>query len=367
MLLAKTNVAHLVIATAFGLAGTTLSCGGAEDPSGRPTGGGAAVGGSTAVGGSGGGTSDGGASADLCAGVDCADHGQCVVAAGEASCACDEGFVAEGLLCVDAGPEPLFYDSFESGDMSATNADGFSWGGNNRTSVVNAEGAVWNNGPVDVPKPDGSDWSCFHGEHCLRFRYPALEAWSEQRFDMGNAYPEVWIRYWIRVPHNFVHENPTGSTANNKWFALWMDGYSQHGDGPTVVWNFWPQDGGSSRFTFSLSQEDPSTEPGHHGGHDGFMVHPDDQGRWMQVVLYAKRSSEPGVADGVARIWRRWEGEPTHTLLSESAGRGFSAPPTGPDGWAAGYVMGWSNSGYAEDTEFLLDEFTIATSSLVLE
>ena len=76
--------------------------------------------------------------------------------------------------------------------------------------------------------------------------------------------------------------------------------------------------------------------PGHHGGHDGFMVHPDDQGRWMQVVLYAKRSSEPGVADGVARIWRRWEGEPTHTLLSESAGRGFSAPPTGPDGpyWA---------------------------------
>ncbi|MEQ9318068.1 MAG: hypothetical protein RIF41_02875, partial [Polyangiaceae bacterium] len=75
----------------------------------------------------------------------------------------------------------------------------------------------------------------------------------------------------------------------------------------------------------------------------------------------------PGMADGVTQIWRRWEGEATHTLLSESAGRGFSAPPMGPDGWAAGYVMGWSNSGYAEDTEFLLDEFTIATSSLVLE
>lgn len=343
-----------------------VACGGGDPIAGEPLSTGSGAGGAQLTSGVGAGGGGGGAP-DVCEGVDCSGHGECVAEGGAAACVCDEGFVAEGLACLPAGPEPLFYDSFESGDMSATNADGFSWKNNNRTSVVNAERVVWNNGPKDVPIPEGSDWTCFHGEHCLRFRYPALEAWSEQRFDMGAAYPEVWIRYWIRVPHNFVHENPTGSSANNKWFALWMDDYSQHGDGPTIVWNFWPQGGGTSRFTFSLSQESPSTEPGHHAGYEDFMVHPRDQGRWMQVVLYAKRASAPGETDGVAQIWRRWEGELTHTLLSETAGRGFGAPAGGPDGWAAGYVMGWSNSGYAEDTEFLLDEFTIATSSLVIE
>lgn len=361
----RTRTMGIVGWAAMSLAVT--GCGEDASPAAAPAvvsaGGGASGGsGGAGEGGSGGASVDG-----PCAGVACSGHGQCVVEGGEASCACDEGFAAEGLLCLEEGPEPLFYDSFESGDMSATNGDGFSWANNNRTSVVTAERVVWNNGPQDTAAPAGSDWTCHHGDHCLRFRYPALEAWSEQRFDMGAAYPEVWIRYWIRVPTNFVHENPTGSSANNKWFALWMDGYSQHGDGPTIVWNFWPQEGGSSQFTFSLSQEDPSTEPGHHAGYEDFMVAPDDRGRWMQVVLYAKRSSAPGQADGEARIWRRWEGETTHTLLSETTGRGFPSPPNGPEGWAAGYVMGWSNSGYAEDTEFLLDEFTIATSSLVLE
>jgi hypothetical protein len=258
----------------------------------------------------------------------------------------------------------LFYDSFESGDMSATNEDGFRWAGNNRTSIVTAEAAVWNNGPRDNPISEGQDWTPFHGEHSLRFRYAALEAQSEQRFSLGGAYPEVWIRYWIRIPHNFIHENPTGSSANNKWFALWMDGYSQHGEGPTIVWNFWPESDGSSEFTFSFSQEAGGLRS-HHGSYNHFIRYPDDQGRWMQVVLYAKMSTDGTSNDGETRIWRRWEGEEEFTLISESVERGFVAPENGPQGWAEGYIMGWSNSGYAEDTEFLLDEFTVSTTSLL--
>jgi hypothetical protein len=46
--------------------------------------------------------------------------------------------------------EVLVFDGFESGDMSATNRDGFRWAQNNRTSVVTmAPGpkVVWHNGP----------------------------------------------------------------------------------------------------------------------------------------------------------------------------------------------------------------------------
>lgn len=260
--------------------------------------------------------------------------------------------------------EYLFYDSFESGDMSATNEDGFSWGRNNRTSLVTTEAVVWNNGIRDNPISEDKDWTPFHGEHSLRFRYPALEAQSEQRFSLGGAYPELWIRYWIRIPHNFIHENPTGSSANNKWFALWMDGYSQHGEGPTIVWNFWPESDGSSRFSFSFSKETNGLRS-HHGSYNHFIRFPEDQGRWMQVVLYAKMSTDALSNDGETRIWRRWEGETEFTLISESVERGFVAPENGPQGWSAGYIMGWSNSGYAEETEFLLDEFTLSTTSLL--
>jgi hypothetical protein len=261
------------------------------------------------------------------------------------------------------GGDVLFFDGFESADMSATNRDGFKWGRNNRTSVVTmAPGPrmVWNNGPRDEAGPEGAGWTAHEGKHALRFRYPAGEAWSEQRFHLGGAYPEIWIRYWLRVPTNFVHG--AGNPSNNKFFALWMDGYSQHGNGPTIVWNFWRQPDGNSRFSFSLSKALPR---GHHGLADDFLVSPRDQGRWMQIVLYAKMSSSPEADDGEARIWRRWKDENAFTLISETVGRAFNPPEDGPKGWAAGYILGWANAAYAEDTEWLLDGFTVSEKSLL--
>ncbi len=262
------------------------------------------------------------------------------------------------------GEGVLFFDSFESADMSATSRDGFKWGGNNRTSVVTmAPGpkVVWHNGPRDEAGPEGADWTACHGVHALRFRYPAGQAWAEQRFDLGGAYPEIWIRYWLRVPRNFVHGG--ANPSNNKFFALWMDGYSQHGKGPTIVWNFWRQADGNSRFSFSLSNV--AAPRGHHGLAEAFLVSPRDQGRWMQIVLYARMSSSPEANDGEARIWRRWKDEDSFTLISETVGRGFHPPEDGPRGWAAGYILGWANAAYAEDTEWLLDGFTVSEKSLL--
>jgi hypothetical protein len=254
-----------------------------------------------------------------------------------------------------------FFDSFESGDMSASNREGFKWGQNNRTSVVTmAPGpkVIWNNGPKDTPGPEGADWTAYEGKYALRFRYPAGEPWAEQRFALGRSYPEIWIRFWLRVPKNFVHGSKQPS--NNKFFALWMDDYSQHGSGPTIVWNFWRQGEGNSTFSFSHS-----ARKAHHAYAKDFLVSPRDQGRWMQVVLYAKMSSAPEVCDGEARIWRRWKGEDKFTLISETVGHGFHPPERGPKGWAAGYILGWSNAGYAENTEWLLDAFTVSEKSLL--
>ena len=261
--------------------------------------------------------------------------------------------------------EPVFRDDFESADLSSTNEAGFRWGNTNRTSIVRDDGYVVFNGDVieDGPHLD-RQWEARSGSHALRFRYPAYESFSEQRFRMGAAYPVIWIGYWLRVPINFQHEKVLTTPTNNKFFALWMDDYSQHGDGPTVVWNFW-QDGETlgSRHTISLSNETNGVR-GHHASFPGFIEHPSDQGRWMHVVLYARMSTDATSNDGEARIWRRWEDEATYAPISDSPGRGFVAPAAGPNGWAAGYIMGWANSGYAEDTEFLLDDFELAVEDI---
>lgn len=323
-----------------------------------------------------GGSSDGG---PISAGSD----GECTPECGEQVCGLDPvcgiscGSCGEGESCDAAGTciesvpaceANLFVDSFESGDMSATNDDGFSWANNNRTSVVTmAPGpvAVWNNGPIDNAGAEGADWTAFDGDHSLRFRYAAGEFWSEQRFDMGQPQPEIWIRYWLRVPTNFKHGHT--SPTNNKFFALWMDGYSQHGDGPTIVWNFW-RDGetDNSRFTYSVGETGASSG-GHHSEYPNFIRSPEDQGRWMQVVLYAKMSTDAESMDGESRIYRRWEDEDAFTLIGETTGKDFSAPPDGPNGWHAGYIMGWSNPAYDEDTEWLLDQFELSTEPLICE
>jgi len=158
-------------------------------------------------------------------------------------------------------------------------------------------------------------------------------------------------------------QGPNSSNNNQKLFALWQDGYAGHGTGPTIVWNFWRQSSnGGARFDFVLGGDSQSR--GHFGSYEDFML-PEDAGRWMQLVLYAKNSSADGALDGEVGIWRRWEDEADFTLISKAPGRGFSFPESGPVGWQAGYVMGWANSTYAETTEFLMDDFVISSSSLL--
>jgi len=258
----------------------------------------------------------------------------------------------------------FYYDGFESGDMSATNADGFAWGKNNCTSVVTAKMAVWNNGKIANPGPEGCDWRAKTGKHCLRFSYPPNKPWAEQRFDLGKPYRELWIRYWLRVPVNYTHELPRpGRPSNGKLLALWMDGYSQKGDGPTVLWNSWRSGEGSTNVTICHGAGE-GTMFGHKQ-HKLFISVPRDRGRWMQVVYHVKAATDRKSNDGWFRMWRRWEDEPTFTKYTDLRNANAGPPPGGPEGWQRGYIMGYMNAAFKERTDFLIDDFTLSTESLL--
>lgn len=244
---------------------------------------------------------------------------------------------------------PFLQESFETGSLSAVSAAGFSWSGPNNTSVVQK----------------GVD-----GQYSLKFNYLAGAAMSEQRFSLGAAYKDVWIRFWTRVPTNFSH-----GSANNKFFALWMDGYSSKGDGPTVVWESWGDGSGGSKLAVHYS-EGAYVGAGSHIQTKPFVAVPGDRGKWMQVVMHVKAasvrttpinvSSYPYLkSDGVVELWRRWQGQATFEKLHEVTSANIAPPAAGPAGWSFGYFMGWANSAYTADTEWLVDLVEMSAQSLL--
>lgn len=262
-----------------------------------------------------------------------------------------------------ATSEPLFFDSFESGDMSATNEAGFDWARNNRTSVVTAEGVVYSNGEKDVAIPSGRDWNPWHGDHSLRFRYPAGSNMAEQRFELGKAYPEIWMSFWLKVPINFTH--PSSSPSNQKLFRLYMDGYSQAGEGSTIGMSFRSNGEGGSNFFAKVSPGD-FTVVGGDIGSSPFITVPDDRGRWMNIVVHVKSESQPGRTDGIMEVWRKWEDENTYTKTHDLENQPIKLDST-IGGFSSGYLMGWANAAYSKDTEFLVDQFVLSENSLLSE
>ncbi|MDZ7759322.1 MAG: hypothetical protein U5L00_03585 [Desulfovermiculus sp.] len=267
----------------------------------------------------------------------------------------------------------IFFDDFESSDLSSTNSDGFSWGNPNRTSLVTMDPdadqgtcdgsetgayAIWNNGDICNFGGEEKDWTAKKGDISMRFRYPAGESWAEQRFNMGGSYPELWIAYWIRIPTNYIHGTGGGGSVNQKFAAFWTVSYNDSVD-PSCVLNFWPNNAndGGSRSTVVINNG------GHQQSYDDFIEYPEDQGRWMHVVVRMKLSSSQGAQNGRLEWWRRWEGENSYTKLADITNIDWDVPSDSP-GWSAGYLMGWANGSYDENTEFLLDDFTMSTTDL---
>jgi hypothetical protein len=242
----------------------------------------------------------------------------------------------------------FFSGSFESGSLAKENTSTFTWTDASNTSVVTS---VSKNGDA--------------GTKTLQFTYAAGAFEAEQRFSLAKPYPEIWIRYWARVPTNFKHNQPgAGWPTNCKLFALWMDEYSAKGNGPTVIWEFWGNGKNGSDLTVHYS-EGKYTITGEHLQGKPFITYPSDQGRWMQILLHVRASSKAGANDGLIETYRRWDIESSFTKLHNVANINIPAPSGGPNGWKAGYFMGWSNPSYVEKTLWYINDVEFSDTSLL--
>ncbi len=298
-----------------------------------------------------------------------------------------------------------FEDGFESGNQLSTNAQGFYWEGNNGTGVFNSNGMLWKKdlGTLSPEKtsytsPNGwswsktadSKWSTKKGEHYLNFIYTPGKEWVENRFALGTPQKELWIQYWIRVPTNFNYVDVDGGSNNNKFINLWMDAYSSKGTGSMIAFGMKPDTNnpgsaiidlsyspgqigygtGSKLSDFGERHFKNSSKDHHTPGHEkakAFISYPSDQGRWMHMIYHVRAESSLGAGNGVMESWRMWEGESTHTKLQTYENAAIKLPENGHQGFYYGYLMGHANTGFAEQTEWLIDDFKLSSERPVFE
>lgn len=202
----------------------------------------------------------------------------------------------------------------------------------------------------------------------LRFNYPINvggNSFSEKRFKLP-ASEQVEMSYDLFVPANYVR-----SEANHKNFSFWSGDYSVVGSNIAMLSESWPVDAGGHP---SLYIGEDGNNYGHSGvaGGKGKVIYPNNSGSWHKISVYLELAKEEGDY-GVMEIWR--DGELLVATHMEEVSAKYGKPPV--DQHIAyssrgnfldqGYLLGWSNGGFSEETVFCIDNFSMKTRSTVGE
>ena len=217
----------------------------------------------------------------------------------------------------------------------------------------------------------------FSGTKSVKFIFgPDLagqDSRSELPFAFGANLSELWVEYWLYVPANYYHRTDPPS-SNNK-FALILtrddgaDGISD--DTSRMLYDFEAgsnPDGTSQIFAQSIAATATSTDAvsstsntGYNGVNFVGGVGAAVLGQWNQMQMHVKAASGLGSADGVQELWANG------ILVFQKTNGNFGYPNIAGSNWYGtfpavvnyGYVLGASNSGFAETTIFYVDNFKI--------
>ena len=248
-----------------------------------------------------------------------------------------------------ASAEILFEDDFESGDTSHTES-GIRW-----TDKVNVV--------VNSSNPKAGNYSArmlYNGNTDL-----SEDAFTELRFDLGTPKQTVWLKYDLYIPHNYYHRDGIGSDNNKGFFHLWNGNYNTAKQLTYINW--WPTSSGKSSISngwktndnVSRHRFDQNDINNYEKDGDGVIaIDPQSMaGRWVEVIIHC-RAADIGVNNGATQIWL------DNNLIWSvvDANNHYIDNIDNANLFTAGYILGWSNSGFNEDTAFFLDNVVFATS-----
>ena len=237
-----------------------------------------------------------------------------------------------------------FEDDFESGEFDHTQ-DGIAW---TDTAWVGVESVIARS-----------------GGNAVRFRYqpsPVTDDGvnAELRFNLGEDRPEVYARYYVYLPdgsepdHNAynVRSKREGGT-NNKFFRLWHEEYS----GP-LKWgaSVGASDDGLARLFPETRAWGCNIGVGQLIDGSSWTLPQDIRGRWILVEW--RVHGDDGTGNGLLQIWFDSE------LVIDEQEIAVDGAPCGTNTFLNGYLMGWANSGFDEETFVYIDDVAFSDSRI---
>lgn len=236
------------------------------------------------------------------------------------------------LIASFAYAAPFFTDGFESGDSTHTE-NGVTWGDGGVVTTINPRTGSYSLQFPFQQKPDGGDNSI------------------EKHFYLTTRLSEFWVRMYVYIPLNFKHRDQASDGTNNKMLIVYSAPYPS---GYLSGINFLRvSDYQSSLMVINFNNGE---EAGYLTPNDAFIV-PADKGTWMEVIYRCKVSTSGSSNDGVIQIWKNGTLVADYTNLNTYGGDGKNYIDQG-------YLFGWQNSGYDEETIFYIDDIEFSGTAI---
>ncbi|MFY3773156.1 heparin lyase I family protein [Marinobacter salsuginis] len=225
--------------------------------------------------------------------------------------------------------EPQFHDTFETGDLSHSE-NGVYYGGSTGASV--------------------SAVNKLNGSYSLRFLFRAKPLGEDSFAEQRMIYPqtnELWLKFDLYIPSNYYHRND--SPSNNKFLAIYKKDYRYPGF--QVNWSLTANGQGGSnialhRYRNGGEQRILDPEIGRN------FLTSSDRGKWINIIARVKAPSSATASDGIMQMWKNGDLVTNETSLDNYGG-------TNENYMDELYLLGWSNSGFTEETIFYLDNLSI--------
>ncbi|MHA2067541.1 MAG: hypothetical protein ACXABY_24520, partial [Candidatus Thorarchaeota archaeon] len=200
------------------------------------------------------------------------------------------------------------------------------------------------------------------GTKSLRFRYGPDPSGSDSSAEQGitldgSGYMELWLEWDMYTPTNFTHRDDTGSD-NNKIIYLHND-YSEENGGI----EYWPdrtpaalgQPANGKAYPTHVYRTSSTTPFGHYPqpNFGNIVFDPAEAGTWSRFKLHYKKS-DAGSSNASVQFYK------DNVLLLNRDNFDDYNPSRGLKPMTGIKLMGWSNSGYLDETDFYMDNLYIS-------
>jgi hypothetical protein len=263
----------------------------------------------------------------------------------------------------------IFQDSFASGDLSAHSAY-FRWG--DGTTMIQPGQVTMP--VVSVKGPGGA------AVKAIQFNYGT---WQEVRFALTQsatemragangssnvAYPDVYTCYDLFIPTNYFQSSTGVGAVNDKWFAIYKDGYQTSNSGVANWFELLPDGTGNSIATatdntnggLNKNVSYVISSDAAQGGSEAYGVRTSESGQWHQFCYHTLVPTNATSNDGKMEVYKDGTLHYAWDNIKYWAPDGVAAQA----GFDRGYLLGYHNSVVPNGTQtWYLTNFKIGTTA----